>query len=184
MDGILVLLVVLGAPILHAPVLRFDLLTALKAPLDGGATWRGRRLFGANKTWRGALCMLLGCLGATLLLEAVWPAWWDALPDDLQDAGPALVGTLVGLGVVVGELPNSFAKRQLDIAPGTQQRSARGLFFTVLDQGDLVLGIWVALLPVYVMPLWVLAVAFAVVSGVHLLINVIGYAIGARTAPI
>jgi hypothetical protein len=34
------------------------------------------------------------------------------------------------------------------------------------------------------MPLWLVVVAFAIVSAIHLLINVIGYAIGARSAPI
>ena len=184
MEALLVFVPVLGAPLLHAPVLRFDLLRGLKLPLDGGRTLRGRRLFGANKTVRGAQCMTLGVLLATLALEALWPAWWDALPDDLRDAGPALVGLLVGLGIVLGELPNSLLKRQLDIAPGSQRRSAGGLALTVLDQGDLVLGVWVLLLPVYVMPAWVALLAFVVVSAVHLPINVIGYAIGARTAPI
>ncbi|HYF25073.1 MAG TPA: CDP-archaeol synthase [Baekduia sp.] len=180
MEAILVFLPVLGAPLLHAPVLRFDLLPWLKRPLDGGATWRGRRLFGANKTWRGALCMVLGVLLATLLLEAAWPAWWEELPADLRDAGPAVVGTLVGLGIVLGELPNSFLKRQLDVAPGSQASGGTRVGLTVLDQGDLVLGVWVALLPVFVMPLAAVAVAFVAVSLVHLVINVIGYAIGAR----
>ena len=184
MEALLLFLPVLGAPLLHAPVLRYDLLRWLKRPLDGGATWRGRRLFGDNKTWRGALLMTLGPLLATLLLEAAWPAWWAELPAGARDAGPALLGLLVGLGVVLGELPNSFLKRRLDIAPGSQRRSAGGLALILLDQGDLVLGVWVALLPVYVMPVWVALLAFVVVSAVHFLINVIGYAIGARTAPI
>ncbi len=157
MEGLLVFLPVLGAPLLHAPVLRYDLLRWLRQPLDGGATWRGRRIFGANKTVRGALVMLLGVLLATVVLEALWPAWWDALPRDLRDAGPVVVGALVGLGIVLGELPNSFLKRRLDIAPGSQRRSAGGLALTILDQGDLVVGVWIALLPVYGMPLWVVA---------------------------
>jgi CDP-2,3-bis-(O-geranylgeranyl)-sn-glycerol synthase len=184
-NALLLFLPILGAPLVHAPVLSFDLLPALKRiPLDGGLTWRGRRLFGANKTLRGALCMVAGCLLATVVLEAVWPAWWDALPDAATAEGPVLLGTLIGIGIVLGELPNSLLKRQLDVAPGTQARGARGLAFTVLDQGDLVLGVWVALLPLYAMPVWVVALAFVAVSAVHLVVNVIGYAIGARTAPI
>jgi hypothetical protein len=54
----------------------------------------------------------------------------------------------------------------------------------LLDQGDFVLGIWVLLLPVWVMPVWQLLLAFAVVTAVHLVINVIGYGIGARAAPV
>lgn len=36
----------LGAPLVHAPVLRFNLLPALRRPIDGGRTLRGRRLLG------------------------------------------------------------------------------------------------------------------------------------------
>jgi acetylornithine deacetylase/succinyl-diaminopimelate desuccinylase-like protein len=119
---------VLGAYLAHAPVLRFDLLPALKRPLDGGATLRGRRLLGDNKTWRGALAMFTGVLAATVLLSRV-PAYWGQLPDELRAAGPMTFGVLLALGVVLGELPNSFLKRRLDIASASTRsvgRSAPG----------------------------------------------------------
>jgi len=94
------------------------------------------------------------------------------------------MGALVGLGVVLGELPNSFLKRRLDIEPGTQRRSAGGVAMVVFDQADLVPGVWLCLAPVYVLPVGTAAVAFAAVTAVHLVINVIGYAIGARTSPL
>jgi hypothetical protein len=180
-EGLLVFALVLGSPLLHAPVLSFDLLPGLKRPLDGGATFRGRRLFGDNKTWRGAICMTTGVVLLTLAL-AQWDGYWSALPEDVQDAGPLLVGLLVGLGVVVGELPNSFLKRQLDIAPGEQRRTPGGLALMLYDQADLVPAIVLLLLPVYAMPLEVALLAFVVVAAVHFAINVIGFAIGARTA--
>ncbi len=86
--------------------------------------------------------------------------------------------------MVVGELPNSFLKRRLDIAPGAQRRTAGGLALVVLDQGDLVLGVWLCLAPVYVLPVATAAVAFVAVTAVHLVINVVGYAIGARSSPL
>ena len=172
-----------GAPLLHAPVLRWDLLPALKRPLDGGWMWRGRRLLGDNKTWRGALCMTAGVVVATVLLWQ-WNWWRDQLPDSVRASSPVLVGLLVGLGTVAGELPNSFLKRRLDIAPGARRRSPGGVALAVLDQGDLVLGIWVLLAPVWVMPVWLGAVAFAAIAAIHAVVNVIGYAIGARAAPV
>jgi CDP-2,3-bis-(O-geranylgeranyl)-sn-glycerol synthase len=176
-------LAVLGAPLLHAPVLRFDLLRALKRPLDGGATLGGRRVLGDNKTWRGALCMTAGVVLATVALWQ-WDWWRDQLPDAVAGSSPPLVGLLIGLGTVGGELPNSCLKRRLGIAPGARRHSPVGVALAVLDQGDLVIGIWVALLPIWVMPVWLAAVAFAAVAAIHAAINVIGYAIGARSAPV
>src|SRR4051812_15796847 len=179
MSALWVFVPVLGAPVLHAPVLTFDLLGRLKRPLDFGVTVGGRRLFGDNKTWRGAIVMLVGVVGATALLS-LWPWYWHHLPDGIQDAGPWLYGLLLGLGVVLGELPNSFLKRQIGVPPGQQ----RGLLLTIYDQADFVLVVWLLLLPLWVMtPLEALFV-FAVVTAAHLVINVVGYAIGARTAPI
>jgi CDP-2,3-bis-(O-geranylgeranyl)-sn-glycerol synthase len=183
LSELLLFLAVLGAPLVHAPVLRWDLLRGLKRPLDGGRTLGGRRLLGDNKTWRGALCMTAGVVLATVLLWR-WDWWRAQLPGAVRDASPVLVGLLMGAGTVIGELPNSFLKRRLGIAPGARRRTPGGVALAVLDQGDLVLGIWVALLPIWVMPVWLAAIAFAAVAAIHLVINVIGYAIGARAAPV
>ena len=183
MKDLLVLVPVLGAPLAHAPVLRFDLAPALKRPLDGGAKLRGRRLLGDNKTVRGALVMLAGVTAATLALSQ-WDAYWSRLPEDVRDAGPLLVGSLLGAGTVLGELPNSFLKRRLDIAPGERGRSLPGIALSVWDQVDFVPAIVLLLAPVWLMPLDTFLLALAVVALVHLALNLVGYALGARTAPI
>src|SRR5215218_2330110 len=77
----------LGGALAHAPVLRFDLAPRLRRPLDGGATVRGRRLLGDNKTIRGAIVMAGGTLAATLALHRV--GWYrDRLAPELRSAGP------------------------------------------------------------------------------------------------
>jgi hypothetical protein len=172
LSDLLVFLPVLGAVVLHAPVLRFDLLKSLKRPIDGGRGW-----FGANKTWRGALVMFTGALLATAVV-------WGLMPDELQDESWLLVGALIGLGTVAGELPNSYLKRNLGIAPGERRLTPGGVALIVYDQADFVPAIAIALLPVWVMPLDVLAVGFVAVATVHFGVNVVGYAIGARDKPI
>lgn len=87
--------------------------------------------------------------------------------------------SLLGLGFVVGE-PNSFLKRQLHIAPGTQRHTFSGIALMIFDQADFVPGIWVALPPIWVMSCLQALVAFGVAVFAHLMVNVIGYAIGAR----
>jgi hypothetical protein len=165
---------VLGAAALHAPVLRFDLLRSLKRPIDGGRTWRGRRLLGDNKTWRGALAMSSGPLLATLALSRL--DWYrHRLP---VEANPLLLGTILGVSTVAGELPNSFLKRRLDIAPGAQRNAA----LTVFDQADFVLTAWLLLRPVYRMPVREAADVFTIVAAVHVPINLIGRVLGVRTS--
>lgn len=170
----------LGSFLLHAPVLRFDLLRPLKVPLDLGLKWRNRRLLGNNKTFRGALVMFLGTLLMTCCLSEFAP-FWKHLPLSIQEAGPGIYGSLLGLGMVIGELPNSFIKRRLDIEPGSQRRSPVGILISLFDQADFVPAIYITLWPIFRIPLGQLGLIFIVVAGIHLLINLIGYAIGART---
>jgi CDP-archaeol synthase len=178
-----VFLPVLGAPLAHAPVLRFNLLPQLAQPIDRGRTVRGRRVFGANKTWRGAAVMFAGALGATVALQRF--RWYrDRLPEALRDASPAVTGSLLGASVVLGELPNSFLKRQLDIAPGEQRGSLAGIGISLFDQADFVLATWILLRPVFKMSGREAFDAAAVVTAVHLPLNALGYLVGARTSPI
>jgi len=44
--------------------------------------------------------------------------------------------------------------------------------------------VWAVLTPIWVIPPAHAAIAFVVVVGVHAVVNVIGYAIGARTSPV
>jgi hypothetical protein len=176
-----VFLPVLGAPVAHAPVLKWDLLRALKRPVDGGRTWRGRRLFGDNKTWRGALFMAAGPALAAVALHRL-PWYRRRLPAEIRDAHPALVGALLGLGVFGGELPNSFAKRQLDIPPGGQRRDAVGVAIALADQADFAVTSLILLRPLWRWSARDAAEVLLVVTAVHVPLNVVGYAIGARTS--
>ena len=182
-EAVWVFVPVLGALLAHAPVLRFDLFPSLKRPIDGRTTFRGRRLLGDNKTWRGALTMWLGVVAAAVVLSR-WPAFWSRLPAEIRAAGPVPYGALLGLGTVLGELPNSFMKRQLDIAPGARRSSLLGIAVSLYDQGDFVVVAWVTLAPIWVMSLAQALTALLVVTVVHLAANVVGYAIGARRTAI
>jgi hypothetical protein len=169
-----VFLPALGAALAHAPILRYDLLPQLKRPLDGGSG-----LFGANKTWRGAMAMSAGTVAATAGLSKC--GWFrDKLPRELRDAPPLAYGSLLGAAVVLGELPNSFVKRRLGVAPG----ASGGLAMSVLDQGDFVLAARFTLAPLWRMSAAETLAAFTLVAAVHSGVNVVGYAIGARTSPV
>jgi hypothetical protein len=171
-----VFLPALGAPLAHAPVLRLDLMPVLRRPIS-------RRLFGANKTWRGALVMTGGTVAASLVLHRL-PAYRRRLTDPAAQAGPLLVGTLLGSACWLGELPNSFLKRKLGIPPGAQRRSPAGVAISIFDQADWVPVAWLLLRPAVKLSVRDAARAFVIVAAVHVPINLVGYAVGARTAPL
>jgi hypothetical protein len=164
----------LGAPLAHAPVLRWNLILALSCPIS-------RRRFGENKTWRGALVMTAGTVAATLALHRL-PNYRRRLPQPVAQASPFLLGTLLGSACWLGELPNSYLKRRLGIAPGEQRASPTGVAISIFDQADWVPMAWLLLRPIWKLSAREAAQVFVLVAAVHAPINLIGYAVGARTA--
>lgn len=151
-------------------------------PVDGGLTWRGRRLLGANKTWRGFIVMvpaaaisfaLLARLAGDPVMHGLWP---------LSIAGYAAAGAIAGLGFMLGELPNSFLKRQLDIAPGgAPRRSLAAAAHFLVDRLDSAVAMLIALRLVVVVP-WRTA-AFVLLIGpfVHWSFSVLLFRLGVKT---
>jgi CDP-diacylglycerol--serine O-phosphatidyltransferase len=109
------------------------------------------RLFGANKTWRGFIVMPLVTALATLLLALVEPDT-ALLTVRLGAGSPLLLGFVVGLGYVVAELPNSWMKRRMGIAPGALP-GRRAALFAFIDQADSALGCAIACALLRRMPL-------------------------------
>ena len=80
---------------------------------------------------------------------------------------PWLWGLLLGTGYIVGELPNSFAKRQLAIAPGAAGQGASGRVFWVIDQLDSLVGMLLFIAPVWRPSLALLAAIVAIMLVAH-----------------
>ena len=110
-------------------------------PLDGGRTFRGRRIFGDNKTVRGFVVML-PCTGAAFVLlslgadDSVAARLWP-----LSSLQYGALGVLGAIGCMTGELPNSFIKRQAGIPPGAPATGGRlRILGYVIDRIDSPLG--------------------------------------------
>lgn len=176
----------LFAPLLLASalsglVLRLDLAPALRRPIDGHRTFRGRRLFGDSKTWRGVVVAVVGCIAGVALQSALIGDRAGAIAlVDYRAIDPWGFGAAMGAGAMAGELPNSFTKRQLGIPPGKTTRGPLRAVFYVWDQVDLLTAAWPAI-AWWVRPDAATVVAsFALALLVHPLVSLIGYAIGAR----
>jgi CDP-2,3-bis-(O-geranylgeranyl)-sn-glycerol synthase len=153
-----------AAGCVHVAWLKSAASRRLAQPIDGGLTVRGRRLFGENKRLRGFVAMPLAGAAVFALLGALreaMPAWLAAGMWPLSPAQYAALGFACGLAFMLAELPNSFVKRQLGVAPGEPPASPmlRAVFF-VVDRCDSVLGVLVVaslLVPVQAATwLWVL----------------------------
>jgi CDP-diglyceride synthetase len=118
-------------------------LQSLSKPVDGGLVLSDRkRLFGANKTWKGLIGMIVFTTICTIVLN-IFPDQSTAFRSDrsLNDIPyEALYGASLGLVYTLFELPNSFIKRRLDIAPGKNATGIKGILFTVIDQVDSIIG--------------------------------------------
>jgi CDP-2,3-bis-(O-geranylgeranyl)-sn-glycerol synthase len=175
------------AGLAHSAWLRSPASRRFVWPVDAGLTVRGRRLFGANKTVRG-LVVMIPAAGAAFAAGCVLLGDADGMAAAglwrLDPLGCAFLGAWAGAGFMLGELPNSFVKRQLGIAPGAAAagRVAAAAHF-VVDRVDSIIGMLVALSLVVPVPMatwgWMLLLA----PGVHWLFSVLLHRLGVKARP-
>lgn len=159
---------VIAAGLVHLVVLKLDLLPGLRRmPIDGGVSLRGKRLFGDNKTWRGAIVTIGTMTVAAYAMAQLNQCCWH-LPVlvPFAETQPVIWGLLLGTGYIVGELPNSFAKRQLAIAPGARGAGVAGQVFWVIDQLDSLVGMLLFIAPIWTpsLPLLIAIVGIMLVA--------------------
>ena len=154
----------------------------LLIPLDGGLRVRGRRVFGENKTWRGVVVMAPATGAAFAIVAAAIPggaATAGLWP--LTFAQYAALGAWAGLGFMAGELPNSFLKRQFDIAPGcSPAREAWRQLGFVVDRLDSIAGLMLALLCVVSVPAMTWAYVGVIGPMVHFAFSALVFALGGK----
>ena len=158
-----------------APVVVRGHFEFLARPIDGGRSFRGKRILGDHKTWRGIVAGVVVAIAVFAAQVALYEAGFLrslALLDYAQ-AG-SLLGILLGLGTGVGDAVKSFFKRQCGIAPGATWMG--------FDQLDFLVGAWLFVAPVYAPPvLATIAIAPIVFAG-SIASTAIGYWLGLKEA--
>ena len=157
--------------ILHGLCIRLGALRTFEMPIE-------RNWFGENKTYRGVICVALGTAVGFVAIDTRLLS----LSGGHRAMELALLGLLIGTAAMLAELPNSFLKRRMGIAPGAQAGGVRGVAFHVLDQIDVVFGAWVVLAWVARPTVGRLGGALAVMYIGHQLVSLVGYWLGMRTS--
>jgi CDP-2,3-bis-(O-geranylgeranyl)-sn-glycerol synthase len=138
------------------------------APLDFGRNFPdGRPVFGKNKTFRGLFSGFAVGAVAGLAETAVFGF----------ESFPAMLGVLLSLGALMGDLAGAFLKRRIGLAPGE--------LLPVVDQIDFIVGAILLSLPAS-LPLlsWEVVLSMLVITPpVHLLTNFVAYKLGLKSNP-
>ena len=118
-----------------APLAKF---TPGRHHIDGGRTFRGKPLLGAGKTWEGLLVGVVAAILVALFEQSMFPFLPWELSEQVHGVTlnivpmSALLGFLLGLGSMAGDITASFLKRQIGLA--------RGRAAPILDQDDFIIG--------------------------------------------
>ena len=122
--------------------------------MDAGLILKdGKRLFGANKTWKGFFGMIVW--GA--LAQILWGLLLKGIPSleklhlvyafyENTVLFNLVLGAFLGLAYVLFELPNSFIKRRLEISEGKTAENGWKWTFIWIDQIDSLIGCIIFLL--------------------------------------
>ena len=153
---------------------KIPILNRWTTPIDFGKSLFGHRILGDNKTWRG---LVAGTLVGGLV------AYIEALTVFKVDPGATYVltlsfvaGILLGFGALFGDAVESFAKRQLGIAPGKS--------WFPFDQLDYIVGGLAVSFPFVHVALTQYVWVFIVWFCMHLIASYIGYRLHLKDKPI
>ena len=172
----------LVAACLSAFVLRFDLLHELARPIDAGRTFRGERLFGDGKTYRGVATSVVGATAGVIVQWAIGSRVGRIALVDYRAIDPVVFGAVLGLGATIGELPNSFVKRRAHVPSGKTAKGPLSFLFWIWDQLDLLVVTWPLLLFWVRPPIAVVVASFAWALVLHPLVALVGFLVGARSS--
>ena len=117
---------------------KIPLLAKWNTPMDFGIKFKGKRILGDNKTWRGIVVgFVSGCItGAVLAYVSSQSSYVSQRVDVFgEEINLIILGGLLGLFALLGDATKSFFKRKAGIKPGRA--------WPVLDQIDYILGAYV-----------------------------------------
>ena len=126
--------------------------------IDGGRLFAdGKPVFGSHKTVRGALAGVI----VSSLVGAI--------------QGEGLLGLLMGMGAILGDLGGAFLKRRLSLEPGSP--------FPIMDQFDFLLAACLLSSPFLTLPPSSILLVFICTPAIHIVSNYFSYRLGLKEVP-
>ncbi|MBT3407754.1 CDP-archaeol synthase [Candidatus Woesearchaeota archaeon] len=142
----------------------------LEYPLDFNIKLNNKRIFGNNKTFRGAFFGIVFGIICMYILFNFKTKLSDYLLFDFNLYSPLFYGIVGGLGVILGDAIESFFKRRLNIKPG------KPLHF--FDQTDWVIGLLVLTYSFTNLTINHIILILIIIPIFHYLFNYFSYLIG------
>lgn len=138
-------------------------------PVDFGRAFRGKRILGDGKTWRGFISAVIAGAITGWLQGHYNPAFAAGIHQS------AALGFLLGLGAMVGDMAASFLKRQVGLA--------RGDMAPLLDQLDYIIVAFLFASPLVHIDFRFFLLACVITVPVHIIANLVAYAIKLKKVP-
>jgi CDP-2,3-bis-(O-geranylgeranyl)-sn-glycerol synthase len=164
-----------------AAVFAARLLPQFEFPVDFGKKLRGKRIFGAHKTFRGVVAGTL--VGGTIYLVQmqILSAYVNFFPNSQLATFNAQfhmwwLGFVLGFGALLGDMVKSFFKRQIHIAPGKS--------WIPFDQVDWIIGSLLLVAPLTNVTVETALIAAVIGFFLSLIVKFIGYLLKIDTTPI
>lgn len=147
-------------------------------PIDFGKTINGKRIFGDGKTIRGFLGGVLSGTLVGLTLFYVGPILNLSIPESqglIDLSYNPIVGVLISVGALTGDLVGSFIKRRLNLK--------RGAPAPLLDQITFLVFAFLFASIFIIVPLEYVIILIPLTLGMHLLTNFISWVMGLKKVP-
>jgi|SRR3989344_3292597 len=144
----------------------------LDFPVDFGIYFRGERLFGQNKTWRGFVFGILGAIIFVYIQQILYPQWMFISLINYDYVNVFYFGFLIGFGALFGDLVKSFFKRRMGISPGKP--------WVPFDQVDYVLGALILTMGYAEIGGFEFLAGIGLYALLHPVVNYVGYLVGIK----
>lgn len=153
----------------------YNWLPFLELPLDFGKKYKGSRILGDHKTWRGLILGVLGGIAVAVIQReiALRSGYVEGISIiNWHENNPLILGALMGFGALFGDAAKSLVKRRLNIKPGDT--------FLFFDQIDYIIGALLFLslkIPINTLPIPTIVLTW---MALHVLSTVFAWKIGMK----